>query len=77
MKIIRLKKMKSFCEEHQIETIYHSHHGFPLSPALIDNYIRLCDQVINKEIEGIYRDTGTCDGLFVSDGKISLIYKDI
>ena len=29
------------------------------------------------EIKGIYKDTGTCSGLYVSDDTVSLIYKEI
>ena len=72
-----LIKMASFCKDHEICKIYPCHHDFPLTADMIDEYIVLCDQIINKKIEGTNKDTGTCDGFYVSDGKISLIYKRI
>ena len=72
-----LAKMAFFCKDHENSKIFPGHHDCPLSADLIEEYIVLCNKIINKEIKGVYKDTGTCGGLYVSDGTISLIYKDI
>ena len=72
-----LLKIKEFCEDHRVNTIYPGHHESPVDVKRIDDYLCLCEGIISEKITGVYKDTGTCEGYYVSDGKISLIYKQI
>ena len=72
-----LYRIREFCKENEVRNIYPSHHASPIPADLIDAYIDLCNKIINGEVQGIYKDTGTCSGLLAFDGKISLIYKEL
>ncbi|MBQ8996026.1 MAG: MBL fold metallo-hydrolase [Oscillospiraceae bacterium] len=71
-----LYKLKSFCRSNNVKELWSCHHENPLPPSMIDRYITLCDSILFGEKTGSFKDTGTCSGLYVEDGPISMIYKE-
>ena len=69
-----IREMKRFMAEHSLTAIYPSHHETGLSTELLDQFEKLCTNVISGSIQGTYQDIGTCAALIASFKDALIVY---